>query len=153
MNRNTIGIVVALIVVAGGWYMLRGNPVSAPAPEETQPPAVQNTAPAATGTSVIYGPQGFSPASISVPVGTTVTFVNQGGDEMWVASDPHPTHQGYDGTTKSQHCAAGYSGPMPFDQCSAGSSFSFTFTKTGTWGYHNHGNAADKGTVIVTAAN
>ena len=142
---------MALIVVAGGWYLLRGTPASAPAAPAEETQTVASTTTPAAGATITYGPQGFSPASLTVPAGTTVTFVDQGASRMWVASDPHPTHQAYDGTTKDQHCAAGYSGPVPFDQCSAGASYTFTFTKAGTWGYHNHGNAADKGTVVVTA--
>lgn len=161
MDGKTIGILaIVSIAVAGGWYVLSGTPAKAPVGAITdQTPAVTNTTTttattsttAATNPTVVYSAGGFSPKSISVAVGTTVTFVNQGGDEMWIASDPHPTHQGYDGTTKNQHCAAGYTGSIPLDQCSAGVSYNFTFTKVGTWGYHNHGSAGDKGTVIVTA--
>lgn len=154
MNRNSIGVLVALVVVAGGWYMLRGNPASAPAaPEETQQPAVADASAATTtGVTVTYGPQGFSPASVSVPVGTTVTFVDQGTGKMWVASAVHPSHESYDGTSKAEHCAANYTGPAPFDQCSVGTSYSFAFSKTGVWKYHNHANAADTGTVTVVSA-
>ena len=161
MNSKVLGIVFILIVIAGGWYLFSATPAKAPttattisqtSSSTTAPATTQTTA--TTGTIVIYGAQGFSPAHVTVAVGTKVTFVNQNGDEMWIASDPHPTHQGYDGTTKDQHCSAGYTGATPFDECSAGgmrTSYSFTFTKVGTWGYHNHGAAADKGTVTVTA--
>ena len=72
---------------------------------------------------------------------------------MWVASNPHPTHTGYDSTSRDTHCAAGYTGPIPFDECAAISSgsYSFTFTKTGSFGYHNHSDHAMIGTVVVTA--
>ena len=68
-----------------------------------------------------------------------------------MASDPHPIHNGYDGTTLQQHCAQGYTGPAPFDECSPGTSFSFTFAKVGSWGYHDHLEASIKGTVVVLA--
>lgn len=102
--------------------------------------------------TITYTNAGFTPATVTVRAGTRVTFVNQSTENMLVASAPHPTHQGYDGTTMTQHCAAGYTGPAPFDQCSAGSTFSFIFTKVGTWPYHNHASAGNRGTVIVTAA-
>jgi plastocyanin len=70
---------------------------------------------------------------------------------MWVASDPHPIHNGYDGTTVQQHCAAGYAGPAPFDECAAGTSFTFTFDKVGTWGYHDHLDHSVMGTITVVA--
>ncbi len=99
--------------------------------------------------TVTYSGHGFSPSTVTIAKGGTVTFVNQSSNKMWVASDPHPTHQGYDGTTRSQHCAQGYTGAKPFDQCSTGNSFTFTFTKTGSWGYHNHDLHQDTGTVVV----
>ena len=84
-----------------------------------------------------YTDAGFSPANLTVKVGDTVTFKNQSSADMWVASAMHPTHSVYNGTTLQQHC------PDPenndFDQCQsggAGTSWSFTFTKAGSFGYH-----------------
>lgn len=166
MEGKTIGsIVIVIIVLVGGWFLFSGTSKNAPTTSD-QTPAVQTpagtntttttstttTSTTPSGVTVVYGNQGFSPSSVTVPLGTTVTFVKQASDEMWIASDPHPTHQGYDGTTRSQHCALGYAGPAPFDECSAGTAFSFTFSKVGTWGYHNHGNPGDKGTIIVVPA-
>ncbi|MBI3572278.1 hypothetical protein HY091_01960 [Candidatus Kaiserbacteria bacterium] len=153
MNAKTIGsIVVVIIVAVAAWYFLSaGGTTVTPAATEPGATAPAATTPAAGAVTVAYTDNGFSPASVSVAVGTQVTFVNQSSDEMWIASNPHPAHTGYDGTTKSTHCAAGYAGSASFDQCAAGDSFSFTFTKVGTWGYHNHGNANDGGTVVVTA--
>ena len=66
---------------------------------------------------------------------------------MWIASAVHPTHSVYSGTTLAEHCN-GTSGTS-FDQCKDASVYSFTFSKIGTWNYHNHLNPADFGTVIV----
>jgi plastocyanin len=101
--------------------------------------------------TITYGPNGFSPANVTIPVGSTVTWVNQGGGNMWVASAQHPSHTVYDGSSTSQHCSGGApSSSTVFDQCSTGSSFSFTFTKAGSWGYHNHADASDHGMITVT---
>ena len=105
--------------------------------------------------TVTYTDTGFSPASVTVTEGQTVTWVNQSSKQMWVASARHPDHTVYDSSTKDAHCAAGYTGAVPFDECkgdTAGASYSFTFTKAGDWKYHNHVNAADFGTVVVTGA-
>ncbi|MDO8593621.1 MAG: hypothetical protein Q7R59_01835 [bacterium] len=162
MNRNPIVLIIVLvIVIAGGWYLFSGTTAKAPTTDDQAPITAETTTTTTTtsstttvttapGVTVFYTAGGFSPKSVTVPLGTTVSFVNQGGGTMWVASAPHPTHQGYDGTTKDQHCVAGYSGSAPFDECSAGSVFTFTFTKAGTWKYHNHSSAGDFGTVIVT---
>ncbi len=104
--------------------------------------------------TVTYTDSGFSPASVTVTQGQTVIWVNQSSHSMWVASAVHPTHTVYGGTNKNAHCAEGYTGSMPFDECAAvtsGSSYSFTFDKVGDWKYHNHANVADFGSVTVTA--
>ena len=153
-TSSIVAVVVAVVVIAGAVWWLMSQPAAAPqANTNTQAPAAvaDNTTPAAPmSATVTYGANGFSPSTVTVAKGGTVTFVAAAGaDEMWIASNPHPIHNAYDGTTLSQHCAQGYSGPAPFDQCAAGNSFSFTFDKVGSWPYHNHGNSSDFGTVIV----
>lgn len=151
MNGKTISIgIAAIIVLVGGWYLSSATPAAAPtlAPitETSETPA---TLPS-SGVTITYTDEGFSPKSVSVPVGTTVTFVNQTSNPMWVGSAMHPDHVIYDGTTRAAHCAAGYAGPTPFDQCASGTSYSFTFTKTGEWKYHNHADASAFGSIVVT---
>lgn len=154
-----IGIVAVIIVLGGGWYLLSKSP--APAPTTTvQTPAVTETTstttvaqPAAPSVTVTYTDKGFSPKSVSVSVGTTVTFVNQSTSGMWVASAKHPSHTVYSGTDVSKHCpdTAG----TAFDECTAvtaGGSYSFVFAKIGDWKYHNHVKSTDFGSVTVTAA-
>jgi plastocyanin len=88
-------------------------------------------------TVVTFTDKGFSPSLATVKVGTTVTFVNESGGQMWVASDPHPTHTLLPG----------------FDELKSvgnGGTYDYAFTKVGTWTYHNHINPAVKGTVVVT---
>src|SRR3989344_267954 len=84
MNEKIAGIIAVIIVIAGGWYLLQETPVDIPSAITTTP-----------GVTVIYTDQGFSPLSVTVPLGTTVTFVNQSGGSMWVASAMHPTHVVY----------------------------------------------------------
>jgi plastocyanin len=151
-TSSIVAVVVAVMVIAGAVWWLMSQPAATPQANTQAPAAVaDNTTPSAPmSATVTYGPNGFSPSTVTVAKGGTVTWVTApGADEMWVASNPHPIHNAYDGTTLSQHCAAGYSGPAPLDQCSAGTSFSFTFNQVGTWGYHNHGNHSDTGTVVV----
>ncbi|MDE1924727.1 MAG: hypothetical protein KGH79_00920 [Patescibacteria group bacterium] len=160
MKTSTIvWIVIVLIIIVGGvwWYSSSSNnaPAAGQAQDNTQAAAAGNTqanAPANSApmsATVTYTAQGFSPSTVTIASGGTVRFVNQSGGAMYIASNPHPTHEGYDGTTRSEHCAAGYTGPAPFDQCTTGNTFSFTFTKTGTFGYHNHTDPSIMGTVIV----
>jgi plastocyanin len=158
MKTLWIAIIVILVLLAG--YFIFFNP-AAPAPAtdtttQTTPTtdtqtADQNQNPA--GASVSYTDQGFSPSSVTISNGQTVTWTNNSSSSLWVASDPHPQHSGYDGTSRQEHCATGYAGALPFDSCTAvppGSSYTFTFTKAGSWGYHDHLNDGMSGTVVVT---
>ncbi|OGG64440.1 hypothetical protein A3C94_01890 [Candidatus Kaiserbacteria bacterium RIFCSPHIGHO2_02_FULL_55_17] len=151
MTGKTIGIIVVVVIAfLGGWLLFSGTPAN---PVENQ---VSNGASAPTnntsiaGMTIAYTASGFSPANVTIPLGTTITFVNQTSDRMWAASAMHPTHEVYDGTALEQHCAAGYAGEAPFDQCAATESYNFTFTKAGDWKYHNHANTAHFGSIVVT---
>jgi plastocyanin len=168
--KAAIAIVIAIIVVAGGYFLFVQKtqaPVQNPqtvesgtsAPLETTNPTagtVETGSSAAAGmgaagqqpVTVTYTDSGFSPKSVSITAGTPVTFVNNSSHSMWVASDNHPSHTLYDGTTLQQHCATKTS----FDECSAasaGQTYTFTFTKAGTFEYHNHARANDTGAVVV----
>ncbi|MES2203455.1 MAG: plastocyanin/azurin family copper-binding protein [Patescibacteria group bacterium] len=165
MKNSTLAAVVVIIIAIIGlgwwWYAKAPAPTFIPA-DTTQTSGTDQGQPdtgvtasvdvgtAPTQVAVAYGANGFNPSTITVAKGSTVTFIaGAGAGQMWVASDPHPSHTGYDGTGRTTHCAAGYTGAKPFDQCSTGTTFSFTFDKTGTFGYHNHFNDSAKGTIVV----
>ncbi len=82
--------------------------------------------------TVNYTKNGYSPASVDINVGDTVKWVSDGAP-MWTASAMHPTHEIY----------------PEFDQKKAGNTYEFTFTKAGSWKYHNHVSANHFGTVNV----
>ena len=165
MNIRTFLIIVAVAVllIIGYFAYSSGGEDVAPAEIETATTTETgvltpgNLAPSADGNTggtavtISYDGNAFSPANVSVPVGTTVTWTNTSSGRMWIGSDDHPTHTHYDGTSTAQHCANGApTSASVFDQCSAGARYSFTFTKAGTWAYHNHANARAGGTVVVT---
>ena len=161
--RNPIGaIVVLIVIIAGGWYFFKGKSVEAPAPETAvtnQVPADGSSVPETvvedgppTDFIVEYTDTGFSPASVTVPLGAYVVFVNQSSKDMWVASAMHPAHTVYSGTPLSQHCPD--TTGTAFDECSGdapGTSYSFKFNKAGEWKYHDHIDATKFGKIIVTA--
>ena len=152
-----LGIII-LVIAAGAGALVY---FSAPAGEDAALPMASSTqgigdasVPAAESATVTvtYGDAGFSPAPISIVAGDTVRFVNNSSHGMWVASDAHPTHAEYDGTNTREHCANGAATNGTFDQCAAaeaGSTYSFTFPKAGTFEYHNHARASDAGTIVV----
>ena len=179
MGKLVTVTIIGIIIIAGAVYLFMSpTPQSATvtvpvetsatndggsAPGAMVPTMVPSPGTAPIGTTAInpqsqnvtitYTDAGFSPNSISIPRGATVTWVNQSSRSMWVATNPHPSHTGYDQTSRSQHCATGYTGAKTPDECKSdakGASYSFTFDKTGQWGYHNHVLANDSGTIIVT---
>lgn len=78
----------------------------------------------------------FSPATLTVESGESVAFENASDDDKWPASNVHPTHELY----------------PEFDAMNAvlpGDSYSFTFERAGTWGYHDHLNPGLTGTIVV----
>ncbi len=85
---------------------------------------------------VTHTDAGFMPNRLTVPVGTTVTFTNSSSQSMWVASNPHPTHTDY----------PGFDALRPYNQ---GESYTFTFSKGGTFGYHNHLNPSQGASILV----
>jgi len=79
---------------------------------------------------------GFSPSVLRVAKGTSVTFINDTTNPLWVASNPHPVHTDYPG----------------FDSLKSlgqGEFYVFTFTRIGSWGYHNHFMPSQGGTIVV----
>lgn len=103
-------------------------------PEVSSSPTVSES-PAAT-TTISISDTGFTPAKIVVKAGTTVTFMNNGQALHRPASNPHPTHTDLAGFDAQKGLATG-------------ESYSFTFTKVGTWGYHDHLNTSMAGSVVV----
>lgn len=78
---------------------------------------------------------GYSPAVLSISVGDTVTWTYTGDKSSNVSSDPHPEHTDYS--------------PLNLGMFKAGATQSLTFDQPGTYGYHNHFNASQVGTIIV----
>jgi plastocyanin len=167
MQNAWIWIVVLVVIVVGGFIWWQSSQSSAPAPttdvnvtDTTTPVPTATTSSSTTstdtsgsaaagGATISYDGKSFSPSTVTIKKGETVTWNDTSGT-MWVASAPHPAHTGYDGTSRTAHCAPGYTGAAPFDQCVLGSTYTFTFDKVGTWPYHDHMNATAFGKVVVT---
>jgi len=134
-------LAVLIIIVLGAFFVSRNNQESIPnTPIATTTPTTTSTQSAEPETTienmVVYSDRGFSPASLTIKVGDTVTFKNESSKIMWAASAPHPTHNAYPEFDAKKGAAKG-------------ESYMFTFTKAGTWKYHNHLNSSDTGTIVV----
>ncbi|MBC7836439.1 hypothetical protein H7X87_01530 [Acetobacteraceae bacterium] len=173
--KPVIAVLIAIVVLGGGWwyYSTQMMPASDSASATTTPDTTTNangTSDTSANTSgqgsttvninidasasaapmtatVTLNSSGFSPKSVTVKKGGTVTWTNGGSGSMWVGSASHPTHTAYSGTTLQEHCADGDNDS--FDQCENGTTYSFTFDKVGTWNYHNHSNSSQFGSVVV----
>src|SRR5258708_2061143 len=114
--KTFIAVVVILVVVVGGYFLFIHKAAAPVTPEvapvtETAPTTATSTPAVATPptktVTITYTNAGFLPKSVSVAAGTQITWVNKSSGGMWVASNPHPIHNGYDGTTVSEHCVSG----------------------------------------------
>lgn len=150
MNKSAIGGVVAVVIVLAGGGLLLANSQNSdsdkktptttdhsnmkmdndtPSNSDSSADESSNT-PAATS-SVTIKDLAFSPANITVKVGTKVTWTNQDSVQHDVVSD------------------SGSDSPSS-ELLSKGESYSFTFTKAGTFSYHCTPHPFMKGTITVT---
>lgn len=116
------------VVPDGGGPAMPGMP-SMPAPATTPASATSPGNVAAGPDAVSITNFAFAPASLTVPVGTTVTWTNKDEEPHTVSAD--------DGSFRSQGLGTG-------------STFTFTFTKAGTFAYICTIHPFMHGTVVVT---
>ena len=175
MSKKLLILVVVAVLIVGGWLVFRQNGNEALAPENTEnveesvgddsgaettsevsveegveETVVEDDDDGVEGTVVTYTDGGFSPESVEIAAGDTVTFRNNSSRGFWPASASHPTHKVYPDSDIAK-CNTD-SADSIFDACasvSPGSTYSFTFDEIGTWNYHDHFRAGLTGTVVV----
>lgn len=156
MNKAVKLIIAVVIVaaVAGGvvWAMNKkdsdkndaGTPNSSQSTtptddsgekEQTTGNDSSSTAGEAPAVTIMYNGSSFQPNSGTLKAGQTVKVVNQSNQPLDFDSDPHPVH------TDNRELNAGDIAP--------GESKTFKITQKGTWGYHNHLNASQRGSLMV----
>lgn len=149
-TRGVVAVCVVFAVLAfvGGYYY-RGNKEDADASPSPTPSSTPRASVSASPTATVaYKPvsytvkltsTGLSPASLSIRVGDTVTMRNDTNGLFWPASNPHPTHTqcpGFDALRGLKY----------------GESYTLTFSKVQTCGYHNNlapDNTSMRGTITV----
>lgn len=85
--------------------------------------------------SITLDKNGFSPKEITIKTGTAVRWKNISGKKQTVNSDDYPTNQKHK--------------ELNFGIFENNSSFVYTFSKPGTYGYHNQFNSKQAGKIIV----
>lgn len=126
--KYTIGI-LGVLVIGVGAYMYAGRQ-----PSDTPQQPVPNV----IGSVIIeMNENAFTPRDITIQKNTEVVFKNIGTEAHWPASNIHPTHGIYPEFDPER--------PIP-----PGESWSFVFTKVGSWKMHDHLVPRILGSVTVT---
>lgn len=135
-NKLILAIVVILVLIGAAIILFKPEKSNAPGMEGTdsQNSAAQSDDQPVAAT-IIYDGQTFSASTNSVASGDSVKVVNNSDKQLDFDSDPHPVH------TDNPELNAGAIPPRQ--------SKVFTLTAKGTWGYHNHLNASQKGQIEV----
>lgn len=136
MNKYLIIGAGALVVLVAAWALMGNNATKkvqvSPTPTIVSSPSAE---PVTKEAMVNLTKEGFEPGTITIKVGTKVTWVNKSGETAAVNSAVHPTHLLY-----------------PFLNLGTfndGESLSVTFDKAGTYKYHDHLNPSETGEVVV----
>ncbi len=113
----------------------KSNTVSDQTGNRSLPTVASSSTSAVASATVTYSDNGFSPSSVTIKAGQSVEFKNSSASAISVNSDPHPTHTLYP--------------ELNLDRIDSGQSKLATFTKPGTYTYHNHLDASMRGTIVV----
>ena len=96
--------------------------------------------PGPSGATITIANNQLNPASVTITVGQSVTFVNNNGRGHNVTSDPHPTHTDCPAINAVGNLTNGQT------------RLTNAFTAARTCGFHNHDdpdNPAYKGTIVI----
>lgn len=124
-NKVIIGIIILVLLIGVGFI------VSRTAPQITE----STTQKVSASSEATLTSAGFSPQSLTVKAGSTITWINKSGADATVNSSPHPSHTDYP--------------PLNLGIFPDGGMLSLTFDKAGTYKYHNHLNPSQIGTIVV----
>ena len=80
--------------------------------------------------------EGFLPSKIVIHRGVEVTFIQEGENLHWPASNMHPTHE----------ILSDFDSLRPLKK---GESWSFVFLKSGEWKFHDHFFPLHGGVIVV----
>jgi plastocyanin len=137
MNKTTkivAAFIIVIILGAGAYWLIamRGNGSSSSTASTNQNTKSTATTPSTSSTdnaapvaaTITYTDNGFSPANTTVKSGDSVRITNKSSQPLQMDSDPHPVH------TDDEDLNVGEVAP--------GESKTFTVTKKGNFGIHNH---------------
>ena len=147
MNKGSvIAGLVFLVLVAGGTFALTSNSKdkvngtkssqSSSKSTDTSSDAASDDKASSSAVTITYDGTTFTPNTVSVKSGDMVTVKNASASaDLDFDSDPHPVH------TDDTDLNAGEIDP--------GKSKTFTVTKKGAFGYHNHEDPSQHGNITI----
>jgi plastocyanin len=139
MNKTGKIILIAAIIIATAVVvaLVFSRPASTPTNTDTSGGSSSNVADTSEepDVTIIYDGASFNLSAASVKSGGIVRVINKSQKNLEFDSDPHPVH------TDNTELNAGGIEP--------GKSATFTLTTKGSWGFHNHLNASQKGELTV----
>ena len=146
--KAILGAVILVVIGGGVFFAVASKKTDSAAGQNTSSQSATNgTSPAqkqpATQTpdtstvvgTISYNGSSFSPSSLTVKIGATIKITNQSSTALSFNSNPHPVH------TDEPELNVG--------AIDAGQSKTFKVTKPGSWGYHNHLDPSQTGTIVV----
>ena len=128
------GVVAILVIIAVVVAMSMTNNTSNSS-TMTPPADTSDSSTDTTAATITYVDGTFSPATITIKQGDKVAVKNNSSSELHFDSNPHPVH-----TDNTE---------LNVDDVGSGQTKTFTVTKKGTFGYHNHVAPSEKGTIVV----
>lgn len=131
-----LGTVVAASLVLGGCKLYRtGTTGTGGTGTGQQQQSPSTTSPVQGEVLITYSDNGFAPGGARAKVGQKVEFSNASSTTIQVNSAPHPTHTLYP--------------ELNIGTIAPNETKSVTFTKPGTYKYHDHLNASRTGEIVV----
>jgi len=150
--HSTKTLLIAVLVIAAAafavGFLIReeddvDNITATPTPTVSATPSATPVAATPARTAVVHTVRltaaGPLPAALTITAGDGVRFVNESDTAYWVASDPHPTHDGCPGFDSRR-------------SLSRGEQYGLAFPAARTCSYHNHLdplNGTFRGTITV----
>ncbi len=138
MNKGIIVGVVAVVVLGGGFLLMNKKSTTNVSQATTTNTTTSTSTTASDKTAaatITYSNNGFSPSKTTVKTGDTVAITNNSSSSLQFDSNPHPAHSD--------------DADLNVGTVGKGQTVTFTVTKMGTFGFHNHFNAGDTGSITV----
>ena len=148
MRGVLVGVIILIILGALGYFFVMSDQYKTEKPAAKTSKEINNQAsPSASDSgkkssnvsTISYTSSGFTPQSTTIKSGDSVTWSNDSASNVQIGSDNHPTH------TINQEIT----GDQFVIELAKGESETVQLNKTGEWGYHNHLQPAETGTIIV----